>query len=309
MRASHSIRCLACAVSILAATPGLAAEPPASPGAAATAAKGPADTLTRENLTSKLALARQLLAKNSPSMQRIEQSDNAGAKEQVAQANKLLGKAEAELAAGNLEPTAKLLDEIFLLVGTASRTVRDPAAAVTEARNRYNALLEEVHTFQKSYTSLCGRLTEKRCIKTDMDRIGQSVKDAEELARGGKYKEATAMLTEAHAVIVATMNKLMESESIIVYELKFDTPAEEYEHEMGRYHSYDELIPIARAELKPSEQKLQLAERFLQQSRDALDAAKKQAAAGDHAAAIKSLQDGTAKLQSVLRIYGLVVPQ
>ena len=78
---------------------------------------------------------------------------------------------------------------------------------------------------------------------------------------------------------------------------------------MTRYHSYEELIPIAYAELKPGEGNIKLSESYVQESRNGRDTALKQAAGGDHQTAIGTLQEATKRLQTALRTLGLTVPE
>jgi hypothetical protein len=72
----------------------------------------------------------------------------------------------------------------------------------------------------------------------------------------------------------------MKSESLM-YDLKSKSPAEEFDYEMARYLSYEELVPIAYAELKPGEDSIKLSERYVQESREMRDRAKQQAVSSD----------------------------
>lgn len=66
-----------------------------------------------------------------------------------------------------------------------------------------------------------------------------------------------------------------------MYDLKSKSPAEEFDYEMARYLSYEELVPIAYAELKPGEDSIKLSERYVQESREMRDRAKQQAVSSD----------------------------
>lgn len=264
-------------------------------------------------LKQKLHLVNQLLNQSAaPAIQRITQSSNALAKGQIATARSNYLKAQAEFNAGRLDQAGKLLNEALQLVGSASRLVPDPALAGAEARAHYQELLEGMRTFQNSYQIISDRLSAKKgpssVVALDLEKIRTSVDKAEALARAGNFKEANVWLTSAHDIVVSTLNNMVKAETF-VYDLKFNSPEEEFKYEVDRYRSYDDLLPIAKAELKPPGETVKLTDRVVQQSRELLAFAEKNAAKGDYAAAVKSMQGATEHLQRSLRILGVDVPQ
>jgi len=116
------------------------------------------------------------------------------------------------------------------------------------------------------------------------------------------------LLDNAYISGVSDLNKLMGS-AVMTYEAKFKSPAEEFNYEMSRYHSFEELVPIALEQLKPSEGSIKISDRYVQASRTARDTAKQQAASGDYQTAIATLQEAVKQLQTALKTLGLSVPQ
>ena len=104
------------------------------------------------------------------------------------------------------------------------------------------------------------------------------------------------------------MNRVLASETI-VYNATFATAAEEYGYELARNRSYEELVPIALAQLNSSRETAALSEQFVRQSRTLRDTARQQAADGNQQAAVRTMQEATGQLQKALRIAGLTVPQ
>ena len=145
-------------------------------------------------------------------------------------------------------------------------------------------------------------------VAADLDRIRGLVERARTFAHAGRYREANKLLAEAHETVVSALNKMLAS-ATLVYDLKFKSAAEEFDYEIARYRSYEELIPIAYAELKPSGGAVNLSERYVKESRATRDIAQQQAARGDYRSAIKTLQEATGRLQTALRAVGLVVPE
>lgn len=264
----------------------------------------------QEMIQRKLQLVHLLLTQ-SPALERATRSDNAAVKQQVAAVQTLYAKANEALSAGNATEAGKFLDEALRLIATISRLVPDPLQAEAEQRTRYAELLEGVQAFQKTHQTICDRLSPTSgpapAVAADLDRIRGLMEQARTSAHTGRYGEANKLLAQAHETVVSALNKMLAS-ATLVYDLKFKSAAEEFDYEAARYRSYEELIPIAYAELKPSSGAVILSERYVQESRATRDLAQQQAARSDYRSAIKALQEATGRLQTALRAVGLVVP-
>lgn len=265
----------------------------------------------QEMIQRKLQLVHLLLTR-SPALERAARSDNAAVKQQVAAVRTLYAKANEALSAGNATEAEKFLDEALRLIAATSRLAPDPLRAEAEQRARYAELLEGVRVFQTTHQAICDRLSPKNgpapAVAADLDHIRGLMEQAQTFARTDRYGEANKLLAEAHATVVSALNKMLAS-ATLVYDLKFKSAAEEFDYEAARYRSYEELIPIAHAELKPSSGAVTLSERYVKESRATRDLAQQQAARGDYRSAIKTLQEATGRLQTALRAVGLVVPE
>ncbi|HJV51954.1 MAG TPA: hypothetical protein VJ652_10870 [Noviherbaspirillum sp.] len=278
--------------------------------AALPAAEAPGGAL-QATLESKTRLIKLLLTQ-SPAVRRIPQSDNAQARKKLAEAQSLVARADGEAAAGRTDAAVKLLDEALRDIVAATRLVPDAGQQAAQERARYTALSEMTRTFLQLHKNLSARMAAKKvqapASALDVGKVNGLLEKAETLAAGGRHKEANALLNDAYKAAVSALNGLLMSETI-VYDQKFDSPAEEFQHELARNRSYEELIPIALAQLNTPRETALLSERYTQQSKDLRDTAQKQAAGGDYPAALKSIQDATAQLQRSLRIVGVIVPQ
>ena len=265
----------------------------------------------RMTLESKLRLVKLQLAQ-SPAAQRIRQSNNAPAKRKLADAQAHYAKAQAESNAGRPETALQLLDESLRQIVSASSLVPDVAQQAAQERSRNTDLREAIHTFQSLHKNLSNRMATRKgqtaTVAAEIGQIDAMVDKADALVASGNQYEANVVLNAAYKIVVSTLNKILAAETI-VYGLKFDSPTDEFRHELARNRSYEELIPIALAQLNSTRESATLAERYVQQSRDLREASQKQASGGDHHAAVKTLQLATSHLQRSLRIAGLVVPQ
>jgi tetratricopeptide (TPR) repeat protein len=285
---------------------------PAKPDVAGAVAPGPAAGPARAALANKLRLVKLLLAQ-SAAVQRIPQSDNGPAKKKLAEAQALYAKAEAEAAAGHEKEAIQRLDESLRQIVSASALVPDVAHQAAQERSQNTALHESIRTFQLLHKNLSSRVAQGKKSQpaagaTDISRIDAMVDKADALSASGDHAQANGVLNSAYKSVVSALNKMLTAETF-VYDLKFDSPAEEFQHELARNRGYEELIPIALAQSGKARATATLTEPAVQQSRKLRDAAQKQASAGDHQAAVKSLQDATGHLQRALRIAGVVVPQ
>ena len=261
---------------------------------------------TREEVQQELQLVKMLVA-NSPLAKR---SDDDKVKQPLELARALYTRANDAFIAGNMVWADAFLDEALSLLEDAARLSSDPLQVETRQRARYAELLEDVRAFQATYQDVRKGLSAKEVKPHDaeIERTSDMIHRAQALVRDGQYPEAAELLEKVHAVYISVLNKLLAS-TAFVYDTKFKSPAEEFDYELARYRSYEELIPIARAQFKPDEGTLKLSERYVQDGRTAHGVAEKQAAGGDHPAAIGTLQEATKRLQTALRTIGLEVPE
>lgn len=279
--------------------------------AAAAASEASSDASLQSALENKTRLVKLLFAQ-SPAVLRIPESGNAQAKKRLADAQALSAKAGAEADAGRVAQAVKMLDQAIVEIAAAARLVPDPAQLAAQERARYTSLNETVRTFLTLHKSVADKMAARKVQNSggslDLAKVNGLVGKADGLAGSGNHKDANIALNEAYRSVVGSLNSMLMS-ATIVYDKKFDTPAEEFQHELARNRGYEELVPLAVAQLNPARENAQLSERYVQQSRDLREAAQKQAAGGDYAAALKTIQDATGHLQRSLRIAGVIVPQ
>lgn len=293
----------------LAVAPCLHAEPqvPAAPPVAA----GVAKQSSREMIQQKLQLVKMLLAQ-ATAIERAASSDDPAIMQQSAEVLALYAKANSAFNEGDMAEAEKLLDEVLRLITDISRLAPDPVKVEAEQRARYAELLENVRGIQVTYHVMRNDMSSNDkqlpIVIANLERNRSLIDQAQALEQDKRYKEAIELLDKGYTAGVSDLNMLMGS-VVKSYELKFNSPVEEFAHEVTRYHSYEELIPIAYAELKPSEGSVKLSESYVQESRNGRDTALKQAAGGDHQTAIGTLQEATKRLQAALRTLGLTVPE
>lgn len=307
MKIASKTAALAGAVCLLAAA--ASAAPPLA-AAARLDAPATADSL-RVTLQNKQRLVERQLTQ-SPAALRIRQSKHAQANKLLAQAQAYHVRAQEQADAGRAQAAMELLDEALRQIMAASKLVPDVAHQAVLERRQNAQLRAALSNFQALHKSLTNRMESKKAqtlnVNADSGRIATMVAQADALIASGKQREANGLLSDAYRTVVSTLINMLAAETI-VYGLKFDSPTEEYRHELARNLGYEELIPIALVQLNTAPQTATLAERHVQQSRHLRQVAQKQASGGEYPVALKTMQDATEQLQRALRVAGVLVPQ
>jgi hypothetical protein len=311
MKSANSRSTCGCAAWLLAGLAS-AAEPVADVAApeppAGRVAKAAAPELA---LAHKLRLTKQQLTQ-SPSVKRILQGDHAEAKAKLAQAQVLYEAAEHEAHISHFEAAGKLVDESLGLIMIAAKLAPDAALLAAQERRQNTELREAIRTFHLLHKNLTNRLGAIKAptpaVDTEIAHLDAMTGRAEALIASGNQHEAHLILKSAHLLVVSTLNKMLMSETI-VYDLKFESPQEEFQHELARNMGLEELIPLALAQVKVSHETAALADRYVQQSRELRTNAQQQFHSRNYPAALKSIQEASAQLQYSLRLAGVVVSQ
>ncbi len=282
--------------------------PAAAPGA--TAAEGhPAmeqPPVTEVQVKQKIDYANMLM-NSSKGAQRIAASSNVQAKEMLTNARTRLESARSVLGAGNVAKAQEEVDESIRLVTAAARLVpSDAPESGLDPKFRYTELLDSTKTFESSYKQHSERLAGKKkpAVALDEKKFQDLMGQAKAHGDAGRYEEANKLLANAQRMVTRALGALLDNETV-VYDKNFATPAAEYEHEVARYKSYEELIPLALEQKKPPAMTVDKMAELEQKSKGLVAEAAQLAGKGDHAAAISALQEATSYLQRALMIAGV----
>ena len=279
---------------------------PAHPAVAAAPALEDRPRVSKGQVQQKLAFA-ELFVNQSSAARRIEGSGNTVAQGFLRDARDKLQASRAAFDEQHFEQALALVDESLRLMSEASRRV--PAESDQAAlQERFKELLQGVETFQASYQRNYQRLSKQRHRKEipqlDVARIEAAKTEARRLAEEGDYAEAVQVLSRAQEDLNNALTDMLHEETMS-YELVFETPKEEYEYELARYESYEELIPLAIEQRRPSPQTVELMNRFVEKAKGIKAQALPTAAKGDYKTAILMLQGATTHIQRALRLAGV----
>ncbi len=248
-----------------------------------------------------------MLVNVSKGAQRISASSNVQAKDMLGSARGHLDASRTALAAGDVGKAQTEVDESLKLVSAAARMVPSDSQEVTDPKFKYNELLDAIKTFESSYKQHRDRLAAKKgnaANTLDTKKFQDALTQARGHADAGHYDEANKSLMGAQRMVTSALGALLNAETV-VYDKNFTTPAEEYQYELARYKSYEELIPIAIEQRNPPATTLEKMRELAERAKGMHGEAVQQATKQDYATAIGNLQDATIQLQRALMIAGV----
>ncbi|MDH5301243.1 MAG: hypothetical protein OEW58_07780 [Gammaproteobacteria bacterium] len=212
---------------------------------------------------------------------------------------------DAALGKGNL-------DVAYSAAEAAADLLKTPGAAqaeknnLVEAKKAYEEKLHSIDSIKESHQRAFSQAKKKgeKAVAFDQKRVDEMLSSATQLAKSEKYAEAKKELTRVEYLITTALNEMVGSRTV-VFELKFDTPADEYEYEKKRYFSYIELIPTAIEMRKPEQSRIDAAQQFVDKAKFYAQKADESMAAGRVDEAIVVIKDATSELRVALMRLGV----
>ncbi|WP_455217912.1 hypothetical protein [Kaarinaea lacus] len=275
-------------------------------GAASAAPSTPATNVTQAAVKQKLMFAEMMV--NSQGAKRVSESQNDEAKQLLEKAKAALSEGREKSLVGALPDALAKADESLQLMSEATRLVPSQEAMAQLAEN-YKSLLAEITDYQKSHKDNLERMqrsgTVPEEVRYDEAKIANMMAEAKVNADKNNYVRANSLLTEVQKTITVALHKMLDSQTI-VYDLNFETAKDEYEYELKRFVSYEELIPIAIEAKKPAPGAVKLMESFVEKARKRRDQAVEKANAGEYPDAIAMLQQATTTVRRALRMVGVM---
>ena len=259
----------------------------------------------KKSVTSKVNLLGRLV-QNSPMANRIMQSDNEGAKDLLNEASAEWQVATQELELMNITQAEESVKRGLILMTQASSSVADKVRITNAQKARYQQLRERIFSFTAAFQRIALEKKQKDISwLLDNKKIDALLGQAEQLAMQGSYHEANQHLSFAADSVEIALAQARHKETLL-HDLTFESPAEEYEYEKQRNHSYMLLADLIRTKKKIEPNSLQRFHSILKENEILREQADELAGSGDIEAAIKMLEQGTLKLARTLRASGVV---
>ena len=255
-------------------------------------------------LESKLALIARMIASESGI---IERSGHRDAIERLQTARQLRQTALDARTRGEMSSADAMANEALRAIGHALRVARSTQNGAAAWRIRHDEARARIAAFRQAYARINAEKSRTRGGVLDEAAVDGLVARAEKQHQEGSYRESVATLNRAAVMVESALMRIRDKETLI-YELKFNSPEEEYGYERSRNQSYEMLVEIAMTEGKFATVSPESGAAALGENRVARELAEASLRSGDPKAGIKTLETATAELMRVLRAGGLPLP-
>lgn len=269
-----------------------------------------AQRLEQSSSTDPAALQKRLesvgtLLEKSSGAKQVESAKNPQAVDKRKQALEAHAKAREVYRSGDYPQTAKLLDQASALMFEAVRLSAPEQVTGDKIKADYNARLESVKALLSAQQRVSSEKADPKGAETTRN-IQKMVGEAEQLAAANKYPEARATIDRAYLVAKAAIGSMRGGDTL-VRQLKFANKEEEYHYELDRNDTHQMLIKVLLEE-KQRPGGDEMVQKFVQKAKELRTQAESTASKGDHAGAVKLLEDSTAELVKAIRGAGIYIP-
>ncbi|MBF0379744.1 MAG: hypothetical protein HQL69_01925 [Magnetococcales bacterium] len=257
-----------------------------------------------DKLKQKFSLVDRFLTK-SRTAKRIAAQGKPEVKAIMAEAKAIYNQAVKARSSGDNKKVGILLDRALKLAISASKKAANPASKQWLYKSRYEDLLTSVKNFSvtlKRYLDQSGKSDSKA-----LEKIQSLIKNARQQAAKKQYQTAITDLKQAQSLLTSGIKKVLGSRSL-VYELKFDTPKEEYQYEVNRGDSFEALVRMMLTQGTKASGKQKLVDPMVAKYFSLRLKARNQASAGAYEKAISSQEEANKFLTRALRSLGLMIP-
>lgn len=257
----------------------------------------------REQLERRLQSIGTLIETSSAARQ-IESSGEIAAREKRDNARLMHREAAAALKAADLPSAAKLLDQAAREMMTGARLAKPEQVTAEKSKRDFDARLESARALLVAQQRITQEKSAGREAQEATRSIERQIGEAQSLAGQGRYDDARPVLDRAYLTARVSIEAMRRGDTL-VRSLNFGSKREEYDYEIDRNDTHRMLITVVLADRKDAAAGMQgSTDRAAKLRAEAEGLAKR----GDHAGAIKLLEDSTRELVRAIRAGGLYIP-
>ena len=268
---------------------------------------GPGHAQDREQLERRVQSV-GILIETSSAARQIDASGVGVARERRDSARLIHREAAAALRSGDLPAAARLLDQAAREMMTGVRLAAPEQVNGEKARRDYEARLESARALLVAQQ----RITQEKSAGQEAQEATRSIErqiaEAVALAAQQRLAEARQVIDRAYLTARVSIESLRRGDTL-VRSLNFASKREEYDYEIDRNDTHRMLISVLLADRKDAAGTMPAGmPAFTQRAAELRAEAEAQARRGDHAAAIRLLEDSTRELVRAIRAGGLYIP-
>ncbi|HDJ86247.1 MAG TPA: hypothetical protein ENG77_03965 [Chromatiales bacterium] len=244
------------------------------------------------------------LLEESSAAKQVEASQNPQVKTLHEQARKSYQKALGFYRAGNTKAGNDALQRATDTMFKAVRLAKRRQVLAAGQRYDFKMRLESIDALLKAYE----RISKQKGVQAKLRHAAQArVAEARALLKQGQMAKARKILDEAYVAIKTAVKALRNGETL-VHSLHFATKKDEYHYEVDRNNTHRMLIRMLMADRTEDAFVRKRVQVLVDKANAFRVTAEKQAASGDYAGAIRSLEASTHELARAIRSAGLFIP-
>lgn len=257
-------------------------------------------------LDARLATLETLIERSSAARQ-IEASGTAAAVESRAQARAMLRQAREAAAAGDAERAEKLGAQARAKLVEAVRLAAPEQVGADKARADYDSRLRSTQALLAAHQRVSAEKGEAQRSAETTRAIERLLDSAAQLRAQGRMEEARRDLEQAYLIAKASVSALRSGDTLL-RSLSFATKEEEYRYEVDRNDTHQMLIGVLLGGQRQAPALDAMVAQSVERARGLRARAEANASRGEHAAAVKLLEESTGELVKAIRNAGVYIP-
>ena len=244
----------------------------------------------------------------SSAAHQIESSGVGAARERRDNARLIHREAVVALSGGDLANAAKLLDQAAREMIAGARLAKPEQVAGEKNKRDFQARLESALALLTAQQRITQEKSAGREAQDATRSIERQIGEAQALAGQSRYEEARPVLDRAYLTARVSIEAMRRGDTL-VRSLTFASKREEYDYEIDRNDTHRMLITLLLADRKDAAGAMPASMQvFTDKATSLRGQGEAQAKRGDHAGAIKLLEDSTRELVRAIRSGGIYIP-
>ena len=244
------------------------------------------------------------LVNDSPVSKRIENSDDAEAKQQLNRSQDMWQQAVEHSEKSEFELAEVHISEGLKLMTRLSRKVKDQDREKQARIKLYKQVKEHIDMFVSAFDRIAVEKGEDKVRgMLDRDKLDALMFRAGTAFDDGELAMANHLMRQA-ADMVDTALSDARHEDVLLHELNFESLEEEYEYEVSRNESYVVLIDLMQKKTARSQSSASYVQTMIEANTKLRQQADEHASNGQLEQGIAILEKGTDKLSRALRVSG-----
>jgi hypothetical protein len=249
----------------------------------------------------------ETLIERSSGAKQIEISGIAAALSKRDVARALHKQASSALQSGDDKTAARLLDDAARAMLEAVRLAAPEQITDQKDKRDFDARLASAGALLDAQKRIAAEKGGDPQALALVQKIEALLLRARELAVAGNLAEARSSLDQGYLASKAAVANMRAGDTL-VRSLKFETKQEEYLYELDRNDTHRMLIEVLLQEKRANASVDGMVRKSIEAAQHLRRLAEEQAAAQDHVAAIKTLEDSTKELVKAIRGAGVYIP-